>query len=184
MNIGIKAGQILEENYWNRWIQFYNHYNNYNVVFNSKVLPISFNNTTRDIEISFYINSWQDITVVAFSTYPDGGSETGGYAVIKSARTVADLVAGDEVSGALLEHAVNRLNEENINIILGLAVKGNRVEDDYSRLGFVDSRERVEVFVSPVAGSRVNETVLGFKPERMMYCWGDHDSLPTSLPSN
>jgi hypothetical protein len=100
---------------------------------------------------------------------------------------VADLVAGGgrgDVSGALLAHMVDRLNEERINIVLGLAVKGNKVESAYTGSGFLDSRERLELFITPVGGSRISETIKGFKPERVQYCWGDHDSLPTSLARN
>ena len=95
---------------------------------------------------------------------------------------MADLVAcggrGD-VSAALLAHMVDRLNEERINIVLGLAVKGSNVESAYASSGFLDSRERLELFITPVGSSQVSETVKGFKPERVHYCWGDHDSLPT-----
>jgi hypothetical protein len=100
---------------------------------------------------------------------------------------VVDLVAGSDrgdVSGALLAHMVDRLNEERINIVLGLAVKGSKVESAYASSGFLDSRERLELFMTLVGGSQIGETVKGFKPERVHYCWGDHDSLPTSLKRN
>jgi hypothetical protein len=100
---------------------------------------------------------------------------------------VVDLVAcggrGD-VYGALLARMVDRLDEEGINIVLGLAVKGSKVESAYAGSGFLDSRERLELFMTPVGSSQVSETVKGFKPGRVHYCWGDHDSLPTSLARN
>jgi predicted N-acetyltransferase YhbS len=123
------------------------------------------------------------------------GDEILGYAVTGvngiredySVGYVADLVAcggrGD-VYGALLAHMVDRFNEERINIVLGLAVKGSKVESAYAGSGFLDSRERLELFMTPVGSSQVSETVRGFKPERVHYCWGDHDSLPTSLKRN
>jgi GNAT superfamily N-acetyltransferase len=123
------------------------------------------------------------------------GEELLGYAVagVNRAREdypvgyVADLVVGGDggdVSAALLEHVVDRLNVEGVNIVLGLAVKGSGVESAYASSGFVDSRERLELFITPVGDSRVSEAVKGFKPERVHYSWGDHDSLPTSITRN
>ena len=94
---------------------------------------------------------------------------------------VADLVAGSgggDVSAALLAHMVDRLNEERINIVLGLAVKGSNVESAYASSGFIDSRERLELFITPVGSSQVSETVKGFKPERVHYCWGNTIAYP------
>ena len=118
------------------------------------------------------------------------GDELLGYAVTGVNRVredypvgyVADLVAGSgggDVSAALIAHVVDRLSEEGVNIVLGLAVKGSGAESAYACSGFVDSRERLELFITPVGDSRISEAVKGFKSERVHYCWGDHDSLPT-----
>lgn len=90
MLTGLKAGQILQESYWNRWIEFYNHYNNYQVVFNSKYWAIDFNGGDIEAETSFYVNDWQDVTVVGFHIYPDGGSSSGGYSVIDQFKDSGD----------------------------------------------------------------------------------------------
>lgn len=107
----------------------------------------------------------------------EDGDDILGYAVtgVKGIREdypvgyVADLVAcggRGGISDALLAHAVDRLNEERINIVLRLAVKGRKAEAAYAGSGFIDSRERLELFMTPAGDSQISDMVKGFKPER------------------
>ena len=92
-NIGLKGGQIFDINKANRYIDFYNRYNNYQVVFTSKYWAIDTNGGDTEAEMSFFVNNYQDITVVGFHLFPSTGSSSGGYSVIDSAVNEAALTA-------------------------------------------------------------------------------------------
>lgn len=119
------------------------------------------------------------------------GDEVVGFAVTRVNRRepktpvgyVMELAAlpgyGDAAS-ALLSHAVEDLYGQGVNLVLALAVKGNPVENVYSRNGFLDSRERLMYFLNPVGDFDGGEAMKGWHASRIHFSWGDHDSLPLS----
>lgn len=88
------------------------------------------------------------------------------------------------VSSQLLREAVESMEDDGVNIVLCLAVDGNYLEKALSQNGFLNSFQEYEAFVIPTPGFSQHEKIEDYRPERVHYSWGDHDSLPTTLKSS
>jgi hypothetical protein len=83
-----------------------------------------------------------------------------------------------EASYSLLDEALRYFTNNKINVVNSLVVKGGIFEIPFSRKGFLDSRIRLQVFMRPMSKNDIYEILSSYKPERVHFSWGDHDSLP------
>jgi len=94
---------------------------------------------------------------------------------------IVDLLTNPETVEAaypLLDEAQKYFDENNVNIVNSLVVKDGVFETSFSRKGFLDSRVRLEVFLRPVSEIKIFDILSAFRPERVHFTWGDHDTLP------
>lgn len=95
---------------------------------------------------------------------------------------IVDLLAHPkrpDAADALIGAAVDYFDSDNVNTVNTIVVKGNSLENAFSRFGFLDSRIRLQVFFRPHF-SDVVEKLPSFSAQRSHFSWGDHDSLPLS----
>jgi len=94
---------------------------------------------------------------------------------------IVDLLTNPETVEAaypLLDEAQKYFDENNVNIVNSLVVKDGVFETSFSRKGFLDSRVRLKVFLRPVSEIKIFDILSAFRPERVHFTWGDHDTLP------
>jgi hypothetical protein len=84
---------------------------------------------------------------------------------------------------ALVMDAVNYFDEQNINIVNSLVVKNHPYVEILNRYGFLDSRIKLQLFIS--SASELLEEVNALKsltPEKIHFSYGELDSLPLQIP--
>ena len=94
---------------------------------------------------------------------------------------IVDLLTNPDSVDAtypLLDEAMKYFDEHNINIVNSLVVKGGIFETPFSRKGFLDSMVRLAVFIRPIKNIEIFDILSSFRPEKVHFTWGDHDSLP------
>jgi hypothetical protein len=102
---------------------------------------------------------------------------------------VMDLICfpdrGDVVS-ALLGEVVKFFDDSDCNLITSLAVEGSPLEDALSMVGFLNSREKLNIFMGRhglrAGDEAVKKTIENCTPDSLHFCYGDIDSLPVNLP--
>ena len=120
--------------------------------------------------------------------YAVEGGELSGYVVLRVNRFFDDYPVGfivdiltdlgrNDVVNALLVEANKYFDDEGVNIVNALAVKGSAIEKALGVNGYLDSVVRLEVFLRPIIGGEASE-MAGYGSDRMLFTWGDHDSLP------
>ena len=85
-----------------------------------------------------------------------------------------------EAAIKLVEIAVNYFDDNEVNIINCLTVKGHAVNRILSKQGFLDSRMPVYVFTYVTDPQKYNK-IQGFDRNRVYISYGDLDSLPVSI---
>jgi hypothetical protein len=83
---------------------------------------------------------------------------------------------------ALLTKSLEYFNDNDVNIITALALRGSSLEEALGRVGFLNSTEKLNMFFS-VKARRVDaqEVIRKSTPETIHFCYGDIDSLPTDI---
>lgn len=102
---------------------------------------------------------------------------------------VVDLLSSPkrtDVMSALLEEAVRHFNDNDVNIVTALVVDGSPLEKVMNSKGFLDSRERLNVFLgtkgSKMKSETVQKTLRQCTPETLHFSYGDIDTVPVSIP--
>lgn len=91
-----------------------------------------------------------------------------------------------ELANALVADAVNFFDEQNINIVNYLIVKGHPYERILNRYGFLNSRLKIHVFFGRKilrTHSHVVKKIERSSANRVYFSYGDIDSLPATMPS-
>ena len=70
-----------------------------------------------------------------------------------------------------------------MNIVNCLVTMGHPHERALERLGFVDSRVKMRIFIDEYTTKGLFSKILGSSPKKIHFSWGDHDSLPVRVPS-
>ena len=103
---------------------------------------------------------------------------------------VVDLLTSPnraDVMSALLGGAVRYFDDNDVNIVTALVVGGSPLEKVMNEKGFLDSRERLNVFLGTKGLKMKNETVQKTlrkcTPEKLHFCYGDIDTLPVNVPN-
>ena len=121
------------------------------------------------------------------------GSKVLGYYVLKINRFLKDYSVGfivdllalpdrPEVASALVEDTVGYFEENDVNIVNALAIRGHPYEKVLKRHGFLDSGIRFSLFMRGIDKAGLLEVIESCRPSRAFYSWGDHDSLPLQPP--
>jgi len=121
------------------------------------------------------------------------GSKVLGYGVLKINRFLRDYAVGfivdllvlpdqPDVASALVEDAVGYFEENDVNIVNALAIRGHPYEKVLKRHGFLDSGIRFSLFMRGIDKAGLLEVIESCPPSRAFYSWGDHDSLPRQPP--
>ena len=96
------------------------------------------------------------------------------------------LPSRDDVVSALLEEVVRFFHEGDCNIITALAVEGSRIEDALNRFGFLNSREKLNIFFGRhglrARDEAVRKVIENCTPGTLHFSYGDIDSLPVAHP--
>lgn len=93
---------------------------------------------------------------------------------------IVDLLAVpgmDDVVRVMVEYALNILDDQGVNIVNFLSVRNHPYTKILGEYGFLDSRVNINMFYQThreVGMNQLHEE----PPEKIHYCWGDHDSLP------
>ena len=119
-----------------------------------------------------------------------------GYSVLKINRYLVDYPVGFivdllaipdrlDVADKLVEDAIGYFDDRDVNIINYLVVKNHPYESVVRSRGFLDSRIKFHLFYVPTAPEVANEmrSLEKLPASKVFYSWGDHDTLPVSLPS-
>ena len=83
-----------------------------------------------------------------------------------------------DITYPLLAEAMDYFEENDVNIVNSLVVKGSNFEAPFSRLGFLDSRIDLHIFLRRISGDKELARISNFHPDRLHFTWGDHDTLP------
>ena len=116
-----------------------------------------------------------------------------GYSVLKINRYKEDYPVGFvvdlltlpkrfDVAEALAMDAINYFDNNDVNIVNYLVVKGHPYEDVLNRCGFLDSRIDINLFYTSLVNSDELSMIKKSPASRIFFSWGDHDSLPTQSP--
>ena len=100
---------------------------------------------------------------------------------------IVDLVAlpgRNDAVDALVKDAQRHFDDEEVNIVNYLTVKGHPYEAALKRNGFLDSRVQVLLYYNTLGDASVKKQVQRLDPARTHICWGDTDTLPTRSPGN
>lgn len=85
-----------------------------------------------------------------------------------------------DVADALIERAMQYFEGEKVNLVNYLNVKRHPYNQIFARRDFVDCMVKFNVFYN--YGQTDHLKALGsVPPSKMMFTWGDHDSLPLSI---
>ena len=68
--------------------------------------------------------------------------------------------------------------QEDVDASYPLLDEAMRYFEEMNRKGLLDSRIRLQVFSRPISKLNVFDILSSFRPERVHFSWGDHDSLP------
>ena len=91
-----------------------------------------------------------------------------------------------EIANALVADALAFFDEQNINIVNSMIVKGHPYERVLNRFGFLNSRFKIHVFFSRSmlrTHPNVIKKIKGSSANRLNFSYGDIDSLPATMPS-
>jgi hypothetical protein len=86
-----------------------------------------------------------------------------------------------DVVHILLEQERENFDSIDVNVVLCLMVKGHPYEKILPLHGFLNSHINYQAYIIPVGEHEEYTRIKDFKPERIYYSWGDHDSLPLSM---
>ena len=89
---------------------------------------------------------------------------------------IIDLLAlhgKNEVAVALVNAAVKKINENGVNVIRALIVKGHPYESVFERNGFIDNRESLYVRYRKSADSEESKTLRDSPPEKIHLVYSD-----------
>lgn len=84
---------------------------------------------------------------------------------------------------ALVADSIIYFDTNDVNIVNCLIPKGHPYERALERLGFVDSRVKMRIFVDEYTTEGFFNEIVGSSPRKIHFSWGDHDSLPVRVPS-
>jgi hypothetical protein len=93
---------------------------------------------------------------------------------------IVDLLSFDDrvdVVDALLAKAMMYFDENDVNIVNFLAVKGYKFDNSLMKYGFFDSRWNHSIYYHQPLGVDVLETVVSSGSERIHFCFGDLDYI-------
>ena len=99
---------------------------------------------------------------------------------------IVDLLARPgrwNVLDALADESVKYFDTNDVNIVNCLVTMGHPHERALERLGFVDSRVKMRIFIDEYTTKGLFNKILGSSPKKIHFSWGDHDSLPVRVPS-
>ena len=87
----------------------------------------------------------------------------------------------DVVEG-LAADSLEYFDVNGVNIVNCLVAKGHPHERVLKRLGFVDSRVKIRIFIDEYEGRGLFDRIVGSPASGIHFSWGDHDSLPVRVP--
>jgi GNAT superfamily N-acetyltransferase len=116
-----------------------------------------------------------------------------GYSVLKVNRYLGEYLVGyivdlltlpnrQDVAEALALDAVTYFDQNNVNIVNFLVVKGHPNEEILKSHGFLDSRFNFYMFLNFIKDADVMRDIENSSTKSTFISWGDHDSLPVSMP--
>jgi hypothetical protein len=88
-----------------------------------------------------------------------------------------------EIIHILLEESIKVFNEHDINLINVLTFKNGLYTNILKEHGFLDSRVEFPLFYNNL-GKDLLIDLKNSDPKKLHFSWGDHDTLPTSLPDD
>lgn len=98
---------------------------------------------------------------------------------------IVDLVALPDrldVAKSLIAKGLEFFKENNVNIVNYQIPEMHPYVNVFKRIGFVDSRVRLHVFYVPNDDTKILHDKIK-DPKKVMITWGDHDTLPSGIPS-
>lgn len=116
-----------------------------------------------------------------------------GYAVLKISNQLKDYPVGfvvdlltlksrQDVVDALISDAIEYFISEGINIINYLTIKNHQYEKAFKKKGFLDSRIKFHLFYKLLDIEDKIRKLKDSSADRILFSWGDHDSLPVQIP--
>ena len=87
-----------------------------------------------------------------------------------------------DVVEALAADSLEYFDANDVNIVNCLVAKGHPHEKALKRLGFVDSRVKIRIFIDEYERKGLFNGIVESPPSRIHFSWGDHDSLPVRVP--
>ncbi|HUV34762.1 MAG TPA: hypothetical protein VMW22_07495, partial [Candidatus Desulfaltia sp.] len=87
-----------------------------------------------------------------------------------------------DVVEALAADSLEYFDTNDVNIVNCLVAKGHPHETALKKLGFVDSRVKIRIFIDEYEKKGLFNGIVGSPPSRIHFSWGDHDSLPVKVP--
>jgi hypothetical protein len=87
-----------------------------------------------------------------------------------------------DVVEALAADSLKFFDANDVNIVNCLVTKGHPHERALKRLGFVDSRVKLRIFIDEYTRKGIFNEIVDSSPRRIHFSWGDHDSLPIRGP--
>lgn len=116
-----------------------------------------------------------------------------GYSVLRINRYIKEYPVGYivdllgcpgrwDIVEALVADSVKYFDANDVNIVNCLVTKGHPHERILKRLGFVNSRVKLRIFIDEYSRKGFFNEIMGVSPGRIHFSWGDHDSLPIKAP--
>lgn len=123
----------------------------------------------------------------------DGDGHILGYCVLRINRYIQDYPIGyivdlltlsdrPEIADSLVSDAVCYFDDENVNIVNYLIVRGYPYEGIFMRHGFLNSRIKVQLFYNDLGMGNELVKLKEGSPNKAYFSYGDIDSLPTRIP--
>lgn len=88
-----------------------------------------------------------------------------------------------DAAQALLADAKRYFDDQGVNIVNCLVVKGHPLEKALRMQGFLNGRIGMHLFYNPLGDVDVLNRIEGSHPSRVYFSWGDCDILPVNIPS-
>jgi hypothetical protein len=90
------------------------------------------------------------------------------------------------VMSALLGEVNDVFMDSSCNIITALAVEGSMLAQSLRKIGFLNSRRKLELFFGRhgkmADDEKIKETILKSSPKEIHFCFGEIDSIPVDIP--
>ncbi len=87
-----------------------------------------------------------------------------------------------DVMSALLLKSLEYFDENDVNIVTSLTIKGSPLEETLSKTGFLYSTEKLNVFFGRKAKHASAQNIIRkSNPRTLHFCYSDIDSLPTNI---